>query len=354
MKALLIVLAVLAAVALIAAVLCIYLTVRYSHVNPGLRFFGWLISLFTGYSTEKGLRRFAGMANAFMPLIFREKSRKAETQKVFIEGRDGTMIPAVVYRPKDAKPGATGFLWIHGGGYCIGTPGGEKGFLEPYVLKTGSVILVPDYRLSVKAPYPAAFHDCVDALLWMKGHAKELGIREDQLFVGGCSAGGGLTAAVALWARDSGRVNIAWHIPIYPMINDRMDTDSMRGNREMLWDERRNRAAWQVYLGSLSGTDGVPPYAAAARETDFSGLPPAYTFVGTLDPFRDETLGYVEALRACGIEARCDVYEAAFHGFDVIPSKISRQARAKLLEEYMRAQSLYFAPQKDGEDRGGA
>lgn len=362
------------------AVLNLYLAARYSHVNRGLRLPGWLISVFTRYDSVDGLRRFAAMANRLMPLLFDWKSWKLDAQRIMIPGQDGHGIPVVLYREKqttgnesekpqkktlaaagskkaglkddtrqdlaDSRPGAVGFLWIHGGGYAIGTPGGEKRFLAPYVLQTNTIAVVPDYRLSPAAPYPAAFEDCRDTLLWMKEHAAELGIDENRLFVGGASAGGGLTAALALYARDSGKVNLAFHMPIYPMINDKMDTVSMIGNTGMLWDEKRNRAAWKVYLDTLYGTDDVPKYAAPARETDLSGLPPCYTFVGTLDPFYDETLQYVQRLISCGGKARCDIYEAAFHGFDVIPCRLSTAARAKLLEEYKYAVKHYAAPLK--------
>ena len=331
---------------LLTAVLNLVLSIRYRHVNRGLRFPGWLISVFTRYDSVKGLKRFSGMANRFMPLLFRERDRKLSMERISVPGQDGNQIPLLICRRKAySSKDAVGLLWIHGGGYAIGTPGAEKSFLKPLILETNTVAVVPDYRRSDAAPYPAAFQDCCSALLWMKEHAAELGINESQLFVGGASAGGGLAAAVALYARDTGKISIAFQMPVYPMLNDRMDTASMIGNTGMLWDEKRNRAAWQLYLGDLYSTEQVPPYAAPARETDFSGLPPAYTFVGTLDPFLDETLAYAEALRACGIEAKCDIYEQAFHGFDVIPSKISTRARAKLLSEYQHAAAHCFAPQ---------
>ena len=330
-----------AAAVLVFAAVCLYLHIRYSYVNRGLRFMGWLISVFTGYSSVRGLRRFAGMANRFMPLLFRCKDRDMTMRRVVITGHDGNELPLVIYAPKEAQPGATGFLWIHGGGYAIGTPGGERSFLKPFVLETNTVAVVPDYRRSVTEPYPAAFHDCCNALLWMKHHAGELGINENQIFVGGASAGGGLTAAVTLYARDSKEVDVAFQMPIYPMINDRMDTASMKGNREFLWDEKRNRAAWQQYLGDLYGTEKVPAYAAPAREKNLCDLPPTYSFVGTLDPFYDETLQYIQTLQACGVSAKCDVYEGAFHGFDVIPSKISTEARSRLLSEYKYAATHY-------------
>jgi acetyl esterase/lipase len=87
-----------------------------------------------------------------------------------------------------------------------------------------------------------------------------------------------------------------------------------------------------MYLG---GIDDISPYAAAARAEDLSGLPPAYTCVGELDPFRDETITYVSRLVRAGVPVEFHLYPGCFHGFDAIfnDSEISRQAR----EEYIRA-----------------
>lgn len=336
-------LCILCALLLIAAVIYLCLAAKYPHVSRGLRFPGWLISAVTSYDSVEGLLRFAHLASKFRPPLLHHKA--VDIQKFTISGRDEKPVPLVIYRPEKAGSSATGLLWIHGGGYAIGCPEGELRFLKPLILETGTVVVSPDYRHSDAAPYPAAFHDCLDTLLWMQAHADQLGINKNQIFVGGASAGGGLAAALALYARDSRSVQIAFQLPIYPMINDRMDTPSMAGNREMLWDEGRNRAAWQLYLGSLYGTEDVPVYAAPARESDYSGLPPAYTFVGTLDPFYDETLQYMQALQKNGIPAEYDIWEGAFHGFDVIPSKISGEARKKLLTAYKYAVTHYFAEQ---------
>jgi len=95
---------------------------------------------------------------------------------------------------------------------------------------------------------------------------------------------------------DRGDVRIAFQLPLYPMIDDRMTSESMRDNDAPLWSARHNRVAWDLYLGGLS-VDEVPKYAAPARETDYAGLPPTTTFVGALDPFRDETVDYVKQLK---------------------------------------------------------
>ena len=157
-----------------------------------------------------------------------------------------------------------GLLWVHGGGYQSGP---AKDIFATralsLVVKFGAVLVAPDYRLSKKHPYPAALHDCWAALLYLKEHAEELGVRSDQLMVGGESAGGGMAAALCMLARDRGEVNIAFQMPLHPMLDDR-DTPSSADNHAPNWNTKRNRKAWKRYLREAYGTDLVPCYAAPA------------------------------------------------------------------------------------------
>lgn len=210
------------------------------------------------------------------------------------------------------------------------------------------VIVAPDYRLSIDAPYPAALDDCYKVLLWMKNYAQELGIREDQLMAGGESAGGGLTVALALLARDRGDVNLAFQMPLYPMLDDRMLSESARENNAYVWNSDTNRWGWKLYLGDLYGGD-VPIYAAPGRAADYRNLPPAVTFVGDIEPFRDETIRYVENLRAAGIRVDFRIYKGAYHGFDIINpgANISKAARDFLMESFKHAAARCFSPQQE-------
>ena len=117
-----------------------------------------------------------------------------------------------------------------------------------------AVVVSPGYRLALAAPYPAALDDCYAALLYMKSHAAGLGVRVDQLMVGGESAGGGLCAALCIKARDTGAVNVAFQMPLYPMLDDR-DTETSRDNHGKMWNTRRNRfARGAAICGGRSGT----------------------------------------------------------------------------------------------------
>jgi acetyl esterase/lipase len=254
----------------------------------------------------------------------------------------------LLIRPAVPRDGVAGVLWIHGGGYAIGTPEQSRATARRLVAATNCVVVLPDYRLSTQAPYPAALDDCYDALIWLRDNVAELGVAEDQLVIGGESAGGGLTAGLTLLSRDRGEVAVAFQMPLYPMIDDR-PTPSSRDNHAPVWNTATNNAAWDLYLGNLRGGD-VPAYAAPARATDFAGLPPTLTFVGDVEPFHDEVLDYVARLRAGGVPVTSAVYPGAFHGFDLVaPSApISRQARAFLLDGFRELSATHRAAQPVG------
>lgn len=263
----------------------------------------------------------------------------------------GRNIKVLILRPKRcAKPKAQtpGILWIHGGGYATGMA--EMVYMSRalnLVKKYGAVVIAPSYRLSVEEPYPAALEDCYATLKYLKEHAEELGVNDSQLMVGGESAGGGLTAALCMYARDKGEVNIAFQMPLYPMI-DNLDTESSRDNHAPVWNTKRNHSAWKLYLKGLEETE-IPPYAAAARQTDYTNLPPAYTFVGDIEPFYCETLSFVENLRKAGVEAKVDIYPKCFHAFDMMTPfrEVSKQAAATFEKEYLYATEHYFAKQEE-------
>ncbi|MCR5088051.1 MAG: alpha/beta hydrolase [Oscillospiraceae bacterium] len=271
---------------------------------------------------------------------------KPQTVKIDVSGHK---VKLLILRPEPESGNAPGVLWLHGGGYQSGS---AKDVFATRALalsvKYGAVLIAPNYRLSGKAPYPAAIADGYAALLYVKEHAEELGIRSDQIMVGGESAGGGLAAALCMLARDRGEVNIAYQMPIYPMLDDR-DTPSSRDNRAPNWNTKKNRKAWKRYLRGAYGTGFVSCYAAPARCTDYRGLPPAYTFVGDIEPFYDETLTYIRNLKDAGIEAEVDVYHNWFHAYDIFfPAKpIVREAVERFEKHFEYAAAHYYAPQKE-------
>ena len=257
-------------------------------------------------------------------------------------------IRLLILRPLDqGTKKVPGVLWIHGGGYQSGSA--KDVFATralSLVVKFGAVLVAPDYRLSRRHPYPAALHDCYASLLYLRDHAEELGVRSDQIMVGGESAGGGMAAALCLLSRDRGEVNIAFQMPLYPMLDDR-DTASSADNHAPNWNTKRNHKAWKRYLREAYGTDFVSCYAAPARCENYTRLPPCYTFVGDIEPFYQETVDYVRHLKEAGVEAEVDVWPGWFHAYDLFfPAKeVVRDAIAAFEQHFAYASEHFFAPQ---------
>ena len=264
--------------------------------------------------------------------------------EVKIPRRDGRTVPALILSPKVSGSNAPGVLWIHGGGYILGMK--EMVHMSravDLVKKYGAVVVSPGYRLAFIKPYPAAIEDCYDTLLYMKNHAAELGLNPNQLMVGGESAGGGLCAALCMMARDKGEVRVAHQMPLYPML-DNLDTVSSANNHGKVWNTRRNHLAWKLYLRK-DAKNVVSPYAAPARQTDYAGLSPAYTFVGDGEPFYSETCAYIENLKKAGVQADLDVYHSNMHAFDMMKpeEQLSETAAEKFNQHFEYAIKHYFA-----------
>jgi acetyl esterase/lipase len=226
-------------------------------------------------------------------------------------------VRVLVYTPRDATGPLAGFLHIHGGGYIMGQPEMTDARNRLLAREIGCVVVSVAYRLAPETAFPGAVEDCYAALRWLHGEAAALGVDIGRIAIGGESAGGGLTAALALLARDRGEVPLAFQLLIYPMLDDRTGTtvepSPMVG--EFGWNRGSNRYGWASLLGREPGGKDVSPYAAGARAEDLAGLPPAYIAVGTLDLFLEENIEYARRLMRAGVPTELHVYPGAYHGF---------------------------------------
>ncbi len=275
------------------------------------------------------------------------KSRNTIAEEKAIVREDGTILRLLVVRCEEGtRAEATGLLWLHDGGFAFGVPEQESLLVDMFCGDGSCVAVLPDYTKSTESPYPYALEDCHKALLWMKNNAEELGINRSQLFVGGSGAGGGLTAALCLRARDVRDVNIAFQMPISPMLDDRMESESARDNNAPVWDSRKNRAAWDLYLQDMN--EEIPVYAAPGREEDVHGLPAACSIVGDLEPVKDETVLYFTRMKKAGIPVSLRVYHGCFHNFEntAVNSNVALNAHRYLVDSFRYAQHHYFAHNK--------
>jgi acetyl esterase/lipase len=228
-----------------------------------------------------------------------------------------------VYRPIDCPTSAPVLLWLHGGGYIMGSVDMDIGFLQHLAKSVGCVIASVDYRLAPEHPFPAALEDSYAALNWLYQNAQDLNIDPKRIAISGLSGGGGLAAGLTLYARDKGEIPVVFQLLICPMLDDRNITASSHlPLTGLAWDRRSNLNAWGAYL--QRDPDGDPTsgqvseYASAARAKDFSKLPPTYISVGSVDLFADENIDYARSLLLAGVATSLHVYAGGFHAFECI------------------------------------
>ena len=239
-------------------------------------------------------------------------------------------VPLRVYRPASPVPGA-GVLYLHGGGFCLGSVDSEHGGAVQIALALDVLVVSVDYRLAPEHPYPAGLDDCYAGLQYLSTLA-------DRIAVHGQSAGGGLAAATVLKARDLGGPPIAFQSLGMPELDDRLETPSMQQFVDTpLWSRPQAIKSWEYYLGGKPADS----YAAPARAVDLAGLPPAHVTVMELDPLRDEGIAYATRMLQAGVSVELHAYAGTFHGSSlVVDAAVSKRQAEDLLGALRRGLSL--------------
>ncbi len=256
-------------------------------------------------------------------------------EPVSLPGGDGAPdVTGLLHRPATPGPHAA-ILNIHGGGFVAGTAEREDASMRSLALALDAVILSIDYRLSPETRFPGALEDAFASLCWLHKHADRLAIDCTRIAVRGVSAGGGLAAGLALFARDRGGPGIAFMSLVYPMLDDRTGPQPFAG--QYVWPIAANRFGWSSYLG---GIDPVPVYAAPARATNLVGLPPTFVATGSIDLFVDEDIRFAQTLMQSGVPTELHVYPGAYHGFTLIAaSGVAQRFERDSLDAFRRALS---------------
>ncbi|MBJ8347120.1 alpha/beta hydrolase [Antrihabitans sp. YC2-6] len=245
------------------------------------------------------------------------------------------------FTPENAVGPLPVLLWIHGGGFAIGTAQSSDPYCVDVIRELGFAVASVEYRLAPETPFPGPLHDCYAALLFIHAHADELGIDPNRIAVGGQSAGGGLAAGTVLKARDEGVVPVAFQLLEIPELDDRLTTTSMTEFVDTpMWHRPNAILSWQYYLGdSYTGPSdpGVSIYAAPSRATDLSGLPPTYLCTMELDPLRDEGIDYALRLLQAGVSVELHSYPGTFHGSALLATaEVSQRGHAEALDSLRR------------------
>lgn len=242
--------------------------------------------------------------------------------------------PAVtmyVYRPQNSGDKLLPVIYYsHGGGYLFRRSLDNTARYQNLADGTGAAVITVDYRLSTEAPFPAALTDAYNGLLYVKQNAQSLGLDGSSIVIMGDSAGGGLSAALALYNRDNANIPLKGQVLIYPMLDYRTGTEASPYNAPyngyVCWNRPTNVFAWEKLRGgqNLGGTQ--LGYFSPAMAEDLTNLPPALIYVGALDLFANEDIAYAGKLVEDGNAAAVYVVPGLYHAFDnAVPQAAATQ-----------------------------
>jgi phosphinothricin tripeptide acetyl hydrolase len=214
-------------------------------------------------------------------------------------------VPCAWCAPRGRSPART-LVYLHGGGYVIGSVDGYRDLLARLALGAHARVLGIDYRLAPEHPFPAQQADCLAATRAVLAS----GVDPARLALAGDSAGGALTVATLTALRDAGEPLPAAAALICPWTEPFAEGGSMDAHAAFDFGDRALLAGWgRAALGAADPAD--PRFTVANAK--LSGLPPLLVQVGSVELLYDQVLRFVERARAAGVETRLEVLPEAFH-----------------------------------------
>ncbi|QPL05941.1 MULTISPECIES: alpha/beta hydrolase [Actinomyces] len=226
------------------------------------------------------------------------------TRTIVTVPSDGEELELRVHAPQHGANAV--ILSIHGGGFVAGQAKYDDAWNATLALRTGATVVSPNYRLAPESSFPTPLEDCVAAWTWVITQYPEA-----TWIAYGDSAGGNLTAGLTLRCRDTDASMPDHVFLIEPVLDDRLNTASMRNaTSTAVWDLPNATASWSAYLGDHEPTS----HAAPAREADLSGFPPTFLLANQCDPLMDEDLAFARALTEANVPTEAVLLPGTCHG----------------------------------------
>jgi acetyl esterase len=235
-------------------------------------------------------------------------------------------VPIRIYAPRQ-NAGLPLVVFFHGGGFISGDINTHDEITRQLALAADCVVVSVSYRLAPAHPYPAALHDCLNAVDWAVTHAAEIGADAGRVAVAGDSAGGNLAAATALYLRDKGGAKLSAQLLIYPGTDPRGPrVGSMAETGEGFYMSPEDIDFYRTSY--IANADPNDPYISPLRAPSLADLPPAFVLTAEYDVLRDQGQAYAKRLAEEGVPTELVNYEGAIHGFLSFPVPMGKEAIA--------------------------
>jgi len=279
-----------------------------------------------GYELLDGITVPVGTSNKDLDV---EGKEPKNAKKITIDAGKNK-INIYVFRPSDYVEGEKTPLiyFIHGGGYHFGNVSMDEEKIQGVADGSGATVVAPDYTLSLDPSYkyPMELEEVYAGLLYAYKHADELNVDPDNMVIEGESAGGGLTARLALYNRDKGEVPLKGQVLIYPMLDYRTGGKEDIYNNEYaggcVWSKENNVFGWgKLKEGqdkALTDEEMIYFSPAVATVDQLKGLPETFMIVGSLDLFCDEDMAYAQKLMEAGIFTELHVEPGVPHAYEYL------------------------------------
>ena len=204
-------------------------------------------------------------------------------------------------------------LYFHGGGYVFGSVLRQNDLCVRMAKNVGMMVISVEYRLAPEYKAPAPLEDAYEALVWLDKNGSSIGADPSRIAITGMSAGGGITAALALMTRDRKGPKPVLQVPLYAMLDCRADSVSQKAvTSHKVWCYDYSKIGWGAYLDGEADC-----YISPALAKDLSGLPPVFSYIGTVDPLLDENIEYWTRLIRAGVPVEYHIFPGCYHSFEI-------------------------------------
>lgn len=256
-------------------------------------------------------------ANIFQRISFHVTRIPKEVinRNITIKGYKGLKCKVEIFEPSNIREKLPCLIYVHGGAFSYRASAYHKKLACMYAMKVKCRVYFPDYHLTPKYPYPAAYEDVLALYKCIMEHSEEFGIDTEKIGVAGDSAGAAIAALICNNYEQENLKQPCIQMLVYPLTDVNMQTDSMKKFSDTpLWNSQNNKRMWYYYCRNLKAEDiyGTSPMHSSLPQI----IPDTYIETAEYDCLHDEGILYGKKLREAGANVYINETKGTIHGYD--------------------------------------